>query len=250
MGILLIVLGLAVSVGGTCLGSVMFLAGVPTPGLAGVISLGGVGMIVAGVVIRKKTLAPKFISAAEIDAYGQPAVLDFPTWLAGNGWSLAACWSAEVLSQLRGPDLSGRDLRGLDYSAAGLRQANLFRAVLSRVSLVGQNLESAYLVEAWLDSSNLDQAQLVGANLSRCNLRGAKLRGATLAGAVMHAVYLRDADLEGADLREADITGAFVDSALLHRARIDARWQNSLAGYRGTPDWVRWMPDYACNQQK
>ena len=84
----------------------------------------------------------------------------------------------DVLTELFGDDLTGRDFRGCDLSHANLEGGDFRRTMFCRA-----NLQGALLVNADLRQANLFWANLSGADLNGAHLNGADLFGANLSGA-------------------------------------------------------------------
>lgn len=103
-----------------------------------------------------------------------------------------------LVPNLGGAYLSGRDLGGVHLYRTSLRNANLVRT----------NLVGANLVEAEFSGANLAGALGIGVAFGAANLVGADLREANLRGANFHWANLRGADLTAASLVDADIRGA------------------------------------------
>ena len=153
----------------------------------------------------------------------------------------------ELLCDLSGVDLRGRDLRRLDFRGRDLSGLHLEGADLSGADLRDTGLSSANLSGASLVATRLEGSDLSGADLTRADLRGAILEGATLERAV-----LRDTTLAGARARnsawteaeaeQGDWTRLDLGGSQLHRVRfvdLDLR-SAQLGGVRiDDSDWTR-----------
>jgi hypothetical protein len=117
-------------------------------------------------------------------------------------------WAIEreaYVTNIRVPDLNGRDLRGARARAAflagvDLREARLDRADLSRSQLEGADLSGAVMRGTLLAAARLNWARLDGAMLDLADLRWARLNRVSLFGATLQGVDLGEASLVGADL--------------------------------------------------
>ncbi|NTV26193.1 MAG: toll/interleukin-1 receptor domain-containing protein [Chlorobiaceae bacterium] len=122
---------------------------------------------------------------------------------------------ADILPDLTGARLDGRNLHrvnvgGADLRGADLKHADLREAYLGGANLSGVNFQKAQMTEAGLADANLSEA-----NLNKANLRGAYLKGAWLMGS-----YLKCANLLGVDFSEANLSGANLTDADLSLADL------------------------------
>src|SRR6266487_643606 len=121
---------------------------------------------------------------------------------------------------LRGEDLTVADLRGADLciadlSGATLSGANLTGADLSGATLTGAKLDGAFLLDAKLLGVNLANASLRRADLTRATLRFAEASGADFTDAIMPR-----ADLSYGAFGSASFSGAQLDEASLNFANF------------------------------
>jgi uncharacterized protein YjbI with pentapeptide repeats len=147
-----------------------------------------------------------------------------PGW---NAWRAAA---GDVVPDLRGADLKGRDLSGAVFSGGDLREVDFSGADLSRTRFVEARLDGANCISANLDGADLTGAEardsrFVGANLfeaclAQANFDGAHFEGADLAGANLRSVLFHKADLRGAEIRFADACRADLTEADLRHASL------------------------------
>jgi hypothetical protein len=150
-----------------------------------------------------------------------------------------AAWNAwrdenpNILPDLSGADLHGRDLRNANLSGARLIDTDLSTALLSHAVFIGAecssetDLSRARLVHANLNRVNLSGARLIDANLNSAILSGAILSGAHLCAARLRKADLSSANLSGADLRhiimvDTDLTGADLTACRVYwRVKVD-----------------------------
>jgi uncharacterized protein YjbI with pentapeptide repeats len=140
-----------------------------------------------------------------------------------------AAWNAwrkshlEILPDLVGAGLSGKNLQRVD-----LHKANLTGADLRYIDCFLADFR-----EADLTGANLTKANLAMANLNRADLQGADLQGANLDRADLQMANLSGADLARADFGSAKIGGTIcgnVDLSTVHGLETVAHQGPSTIG--------------------
>ncbi len=249
-GWVLLVLGLAVSVGGyvhehgwnTCFIASEFYANVGT-------TLLGTAIVV---LVIDRLSAARAAEARIVQLVRDMASSD-------NGLAVRAVRDLRALGKVTDGSLDGGDFSRANLEDAPLEEirardgrfqgCRLAHADMARADLAGAILNRADLTRCNLEVAVLEDASLVEATLENADCGDAVLRGAKLSGAFVAGADFRGADLRGAALEELDLTGVKMSGAQLGGAIIsnstklppDAPATESGPGeYRHWPDDVLW----------
>ena len=148
---------------------------------------------------------------------------------AWNDWKVD---HPDIIPDLSGAYLCGRELRGIDLSGEPMSRADLYRADLRGAKLCGANLCEADFHRADLGQADLGRANLLGADLSGANLLGAELGEANLGDAILVGTIFGWSNLKGSQFKGAMLYETKFSCADLSSARglddCDHRGPSSL----------------------
>ena len=152
-----------------------------------------------------------------------------------KGWNEWRKRNAQVIPEISGTNLSGKnftlaDKDGWMVESINLESTDLEKVCLENAYLEGANLKDAYLEGANLKNADLFNAQLMnsyfeganleGAKLFNANLEGANFLGANLKGVNLGNAYLENASLFGAKLKNTNLQGSYLKNVDLSNADL------------------------------
>jgi Pentapeptide repeats (8 copies) len=129
----------------------------------------------------------------------------------------------EVIPDLAGAELQGRQLAHYDLSKADLSGAALMGADLRRANLAGAQLDAVKINDARAPYADFSEARLPGAYLWGSDFRETIFRDADLSGA-----NLMCAQLVSADFRNANLSGCKVYGVSAWDVKLDGANQEQL----------------------
>ncbi|NTW57021.1 MAG: pentapeptide repeat-containing protein [Chlorobiaceae bacterium] len=149
-----------------------------------------------------------------------------------KAWNSMRAAHADVV-----PDLSGADLKGRNLKGADLHNADLTGTDLSQSNLGNADLKHARMDHAKLSDSNLMKADLEGAELRDADLERAILDHATCRKARLKGAIIKKADCRNTDFSEAELAVTNLREAYLANANFEGSdlsdaylWRANMSG--------------------